>query len=874
MTISNDAARRAAAEAARRRAEEAARRRAEEAARKRAAEAAAKKAAEAAAKKANDALKKLAPSKKPTKTFAKDELSKGLGRALRERATASLGATGLASGKALPGVDATAKSAAALKASLAKLSPAERAKADVVFLKDTRPGAPVDAGQLLLRKDNRFIEPVSGKTFDSLARFDPERAYAPAGTVKAKDLQAALGAASGTAVQRAAYDKLKLDPAARAMLMADVAPARAEAPRTPGDRASEDYARDIADVVGKPTSQWTHADAQRFTDAVADAAERNQGDPAYVRSLMTLSADGLKRSAELLGAATEEKYDRGQVEGLASNLGRLCEVAPEDAAARLAYGVASEIDDDSELNYVDDGLDKFMDGNSKFRGLLAGALEAQGKNEAKDELLNQNKGLLDTIYDNTIGRAVDAAGFFGDLAGDVAGAAWDFGGNVVGAVVDGGTKLIGAAADFAIDTTKGTLSVIGDAASLTFDAVKEGVQWAAEKGLELAGPLLDKARDWFKDAVTGALKIDEKIDRLGPGDTFTVGGGVEVTAGVDVEVSADIQVTRNDDGTYSVSAGVDGKLGLEALAGADIGAGGKVEFRAKNAEEAKRLAESLAMAGAAAAAAGTPPFSAVAPLLTPSGSDLSFMKDHLSAIEVSASVSAGVDASLEAGGVDLSAGASAEGEVAYRIEFNEDGTKSLVRKQTISGSVSGDATAQLLGDGVTGSLPAGELSGHADLTVETRVPLPDSLGDVTDIAGAVTLLTDQSGALAQLMPHAQTTIKGAIGGEVKVGDVAHGGEISIEASGLDVGDALRVARELVQGDVKGAIAELPEVKVEGYHYETTGLDFHGGIEVAGQGVSIDLDNTIKDRQGSFEVDWFGGSEPPANSGGGGAVRVS
>jgi hypothetical protein len=548
------------------------------------------------------------------------------------------------------------------------------------------------------------------------------------------------------------------------------------------------------------------------------------------------------------------------VEGLASNLGRLAEVAPEDAAARLAYGVAQQIDDDSELNYVDDGLDRFMDGNSKFRSLLGGALEAQGKNEAKDELLTAHRdgllGIADTIYDNTVGRAVDAAEFFGDLAKDVgnaAGAAWDFGGNVVGAVVDGGSKLIGAAADFAIDTAKGTISVIGDAAHMTVDAVKEGVQWAAEKGLELAGPLLDKAREWFKDGITGALKIDEKIDRLQPGDTFTVGGGVEVTAGVDVEVSADIQVSRNDDGTYTVSGGVDGKLGLEALAGADVGAGGKVEFRAKTADEAKRLADSLAMAGAAAAAAATPPFSAVAPLLVPSGGDLGFMKDHLSAIEVSAGVSAGVDAKLEAGGVKLSAGASAEGDVAYRIEFNEDGTKSLVRKQTISGAVSGDATAQILGSGVTGSLPAGELTGSAELSVETRVPLPDSLGDVTDIAGAVTLLTDQTGALAQLMPHAQTSISGTVSGEVKVGDVAHGGEVSISAEGLDVGDAIRVARNLVGGDVKGALRELPDVKLEGYHYETTGFSFEGGLDVAGQGVDIDLHNTIKDRQEGFEV---------------------
>ena len=625
---------------------------------------------------------------------------------------------------------------------------------------------------------------------------------------------------------------------------------KADAPKTPGELASETYAQDIAHVVDKPVSEWTHADAQKYTDAVATAAEAHKDDPAYVRSLMTLSQDGLQRSAELLGAATEEKFDRTSVEGVASNLARLAEVAPEDAAGRLAYGIASYIDDDSELNYVDDGLSRFMDGNSKLRGLLGGALEAQGKSEARDELLDLNKSLVDTVFDNTIGRAVDVAEFFGDLAGD---AAWDFGGNVVGAVVDGGKKLIGAAADFAIDTAKGTISVIGDAADLTVDAVKEGVQWAAEKGLELAGPLLSKAHEWFEGRVNDALKIDEKIDRLQPGDTFSVGGGVEVTAGVDVEVSADIKVTCNDDGSYTVSGGVDGKVGLEALAGGDIGAGGTVEFRAKTPEEAKRLAESLAMAGAGAAAAATPPFGVVAPLLAPTPSDLSFMKDHLSAIELSASASVGVDASLQAGGVELSAGASAEGEVAYRIEFNEDGTKELVRKQAITGTVSGSATAQLLGDGVTGSLPAGELSGSAELTVETRVRLPDSLGDVKDIAGAVTLLTDQTGAIAALMPGAQTSLSGTLSGEVKVGNLAHGAEISLEASGLDVGDAIRVARELARGDLRGAAKELPDLTLAGNYYETTGFDFDGGIEVAGQGVSIDLHNTIHDQRGEFEV---------------------
>jgi len=181
-----------------------------DAARRRAAEAAAKKAAEAATKKV--------AAKKPTRTFAKDELSKGLGRALRERATQSLGASGLASARGIPAADSTAKSVAAAKAALSKLSAADAKKTDVVFLKDTRPGAPVDSGTVLLRRDGRFTEPVTGKSFDSLARFDSERAYAPAGTAKAADLLAVLKAPTGTAVQRAAYDKLNLDPAAKAML--------------------------------------------------------------------------------------------------------------------------------------------------------------------------------------------------------------------------------------------------------------------------------------------------------------------------------------------------------------------------------------------------------------------------------------------------------------------------------------------------------------------------------------------------------------------------------------------------------------------------------------------------------------------------------
>ncbi|MFO0596503.1 MAG: hypothetical protein U0228_14400 [Myxococcaceae bacterium] len=106
MSVNDAAAAARAAAEARRRAEEA-RRRAEEAARKKAAEAAKKAAAEAAKKAAAAAKKSVSAAEKKAlsakaesrttasavrQAFGKDEVSKGLGRALRQKSVAQLGA--------------------------------------------------------------------------------------------------------------------------------------------------------------------------------------------------------------------------------------------------------------------------------------------------------------------------------------------------------------------------------------------------------------------------------------------------------------------------------------------------------------------------------------------------------------------------------------------------------------------------------------------------------------------------------------------------------------------------------------------------------------------------------------------------------------
>lgn len=101
MTVKNDAAARAAAEAAARRAAEAAERKRAEAARQQAAERAKQAAAQAAKQKKSPSVADKATltkkaGDKPSasavrQAFGKDELSKGLGRALRQRSAALLG---------------------------------------------------------------------------------------------------------------------------------------------------------------------------------------------------------------------------------------------------------------------------------------------------------------------------------------------------------------------------------------------------------------------------------------------------------------------------------------------------------------------------------------------------------------------------------------------------------------------------------------------------------------------------------------------------------------------------------------------------------------------------------------------------------------
>jgi hypothetical protein len=428
--------------------------------------------------------------------------------------------------------------------------------------------------------------------------------------------------------------------------------------------------------------------------------------------------------------------------------------------------------------------------------------------------------------------------------------------DAVGTVVDGGRRIIGSAGDFAIDAAEGTLDFAGDVADLTTEAVQEGIQFAVEKGLELAGPLLDEARDLIQGAVLDGLNIEEKIDSLEPGDSLSIGGEVNVTAGIEVGAGAELEVTANEDGTYTVSGGIEADLGVKLFGGGTLGANGKVEFTFPDKEAATRGAESLALAGAGAAAALTPPFQAVAPLLLPGGDDLGNLTSNISAIELSAEAAASVEAKLELGTVTGGAEAGAEAGITYRLELEDGKPVSLVRQQHLEGSVSAGLTADLFANsGVTGSLDLAQAEAEANYTVSTRIPLPDDLGDVGDVLQAGAFIADVSGGLSNLLPNAETSIEGSVsvsGG----GTPSVGAEVGFEVPDVELTDGLEIASELLRGNFRAALRNVPDVTFSGNTFTETGFEVDGGLEVAGQGIDLNLHNVVKGVENPFEVTLF------------------
>lgn len=567
--------------------------------------------------------------------------------------------------------------------------------------------------------------------------------------------------------------------------------------------------------------------AQAASAQMADFANAHEGDPAYVNTLVRESQALIDTMCTTLGEnASDKEYGGGDdKKAIKETVGNLSEVASAGGpvtASILGTALASHLPNDGQLWHVDDGFYDHVgdDGSPLLFQATEAALRAQGKNKAADGLHDNEHedhglGIPGPFDDWAVAGAEEVIDFAGDVAGvigDGLGTVVGFGADVVGGVV----HVVAEAGEFAVDTVKGTVNLVGDAASWTADQVKEAATWAAEQGLELAEGLQQRAHQMALDGLESVLDVGGHIAQLGDHESWTIGGEGNVQVGVGVGVSGDVTVTNNGDGTYEITAELDASIAGEFLGELTGGLGGKVTFTADSPEEAKRIALELAAIGAALAA---PDPVSKAILLPLNGDSFNTLKENISSIEVTGSLS--VSAELEAafGVAEIGASAEVGVETGYRVDFENGEPSALVRITTVEGEVAASLGMQLLDDAGEqfGTLAGGSANVNASITVETSIPING--GSISSLPAFLA-----SPMTAVVANAATTTVHLEAEGQASALGQGGGWHAELDISDIDGSEAQSVVKQLLAGNLRNAFAG---VEVETHSTTYTFVDSDG-----------------------------------------------
>lgn len=814
---SSDAA--AAAAAARARAEAA--RRAEEA-RKRAAEAAARKAAEAArqqaaakqkpkptqaeVKKAHADLSKKVGDKATAsavrQAFGKDEVSKGLGLALRQRAASQLGGPAFS----FPQVELPPRpSAPGVKSDLLQRGPATGVRSDLL---QRGPASPTlsplraDAAERAARTGSPALTPLTAR--------------------------GAQGPTSANAAEHASTVTNPQEAQAKADAAKVEAAWEAELSRTNGNEAMA-----------------SRAAAEKMNELV----EAHPNDVAYANALVRNSSETIEKIATTAGknAAGKAYYKDGDDdEAIKDTMVLLSDVAESSGALgtyQLAEALAQELPDRDELEAVDDGFYRAIeDGHSDaLFGAVYQRMKAAGKDEGAKELIEKGGGF------DPLGALGDLVGTVRDVAGDAIGVVGDAGSAVVGAVQDG-LHVVTEVGEFVVDTAKGTVNLAKDLAEASFDEVKGAVQYAVEMGLELAGDV----RDFLRDKAMGvAGQAVGRIDDLAAGESVDLSVDLDVSLGVSVGVNGSVSVTRTDEG-YVVAGQVGADFGLAGGAEGEVGLSGRMEMTFATAEEAKAAAQNLLLMGSS----GVSPV--LMPVLAPSPDTLATMKEHLTAVELSGSAAAEIDG-LPGDGLEGQAGVS----TSYRMEFEDGKPVALVRTTSLDGSLSAGLPKELTDSFKAAGLNldvGAQFEGSVEL--ETRIPISGDLGGQDILAfiaspASATVAGEAESSLTLTGSVDGSSTGGVSAGVVDVGTTTTTGtEVSLTIGDIDADEIGDVFGRVIRGDLGNAFKGV-EVTVSGgfeqYQEVRTGID--ADFTIAGQGVEASAGRTRRDvlNEKEFEV---------------------
>lgn len=599
--------------------------------------------------------------------------------------------------------------------------------------------------------------------------------------------------------------------------------------------------------MDSPPSEWSVEDAEAYTSALAEQVELFQDDPEALNRLLTLAGPGLERSAQILGELGDSGSGQNDThEALAANFSRIGNTVPPESAARIAYGIAAHVDDDSELWQLDDGFQKYIDGggSGRFRDLVVAALHHQGKDDAAEELLVDHGddrggllGVLEDVGDWFGDRLADIGGWFADRIGDIG----------------------------------GFFQEIGDA---VWDFANEQI--------------VNRVGDSLREAISDVLDIEGRIDGLQePGDYIQIDGEVAGNLlGLEIGVGAQARIIKTEQGyrlelSGEGSAGIAARFGLPGGGSAAASATGTAsatfsfDFNGPDAEQnIIRAAETVVATGVGVSLLGGPGAPVGAVLLgSQANDDFGFLADHYSGatlqLESEATVSADLAQELGLPGAELG-GAYTN---AVAIEIPRDGIPSLVLRQELQLEGELDIPNHFALPG-GGTLETGEVAGTATMQVETRVPIDVQLGDlVADPLGEL----QQAGRSA--INGATTTLEGqfqfqpgvrlsGVPGVQLDGDEGIQIDLSAQARTRDLVGALGRA---FSGDLTGALSGLGEdVRLSGsvrsFKLDETGLEDETiGIPGASVTVTAEYEQFYSDVLADFEnvtpaeiLDEFGG----------------
>ncbi len=419
-------------------------------------------------------------------------------------------------------------------------------------------------------------------------------------------------------------------------------------------------------------------------------------------------------------------------------------------------------------------------------------------------------------------------------------------------------ELAGRAKHVAKQTVANAVTKVAGEVKERTDKVRDIVAEGRRDVFEKTKGVKDKAAK-----AVSVLKVEDRIEKLGAGDSFKLQAGVDASGmGIAGRLQGMQTITRNEDGGFTLAVNGQAGLGLMAKLGATgalakasafANGGATVEFKFDTAEEAADAARMFMgpqLGGLSGLIDGGLKEAVDGVLPNPE-----IYRKNLSAYELSGGISGELFAQLGFSGGKLGMGLQGQlqgrGDLSARIEFNKGGSPELALKQTVQ--LNGNASANVIAGASTGGL--------GKMVIEERFSMPQGLNAfdlVKDPEGTVRKFADgaiRSGELTVTLTgngFLNATL-GAMGS--KVGGKGSGSgqletELKLTGKTIDVlqSGGLQAA---LDGDLDLAFDRLKPVvtvdaKILPVVVEEVGGTLEGGIGLASVGGS--LTGTITDKQ--------------------------